>query len=261
MRTKSKGDLILSIPIKVSSWHIEGSQVWVNPLLRSGPATQLLSASFLNSSSMTKNDIVLTKWKWNHISENCFEFLSAARDGNDGGSNWTRTSTIEIAEFIFNSPSNLETRICRFKKIIIGFPFKHQRQGWECQLNIVLSSFNARKWTESVFATKPLHKEFDIARKEQFCYTLRLFEYTPNTGSFRHCEKTPDRHQHNWSSIIPQLVHAKLTHNSEILNILTGETSQASLITYTSAHCLPSYDKLSDQWHVSVPPCPQNSDG
>ena len=84
--------------------------------MRSGPATHLLSASFLNSSSMTKNDIVLTKCKWNHISENCFEFQSAARDGNDGGSNWTRTSTIEIAEFIFNSPSNLETRICQFKK-------------------------------------------------------------------------------------------------------------------------------------------------
>ena len=64
---------------------------------------------------MTKNDIVLTKCKWNHISENCFEFQSAARDGNDGGSNWTRTSTIEIAEFIFNSPSNLETS--QFKKI------------------------------------------------------------------------------------------------------------------------------------------------
>ena len=84
--------------------------------MRSGPATQLLSASFLNSSSMTKNDIVLTKCKWNHISENCFEFQSNARDGNGGGSNWTRTSTIEIAEFIFNSPSNLETRICQFKK-------------------------------------------------------------------------------------------------------------------------------------------------
>ena len=86
----------------------------------------------------------------------------------------------------------------------VWFPFKHRkdyikilwiiikrRASW-CHINI--SSINAHKWTGSVFAVKPLHEGFDTARKEQFCFTLRVFEYTSNVGSFRHCEKIQDGH-------------------------------------------------------------------
>ena len=77
----------------------------------------------------------------------------------------------------------------------------------------------------------------------QLAHTVRWFwsELTSNSLIWTSCGRMCD----SWLNVF--------TWNANLMSLTSAVASITSLDT--------TYDKLSDQWHVSVPPCHQNSDG